>query len=200
MKPEPELLSRYLDGEIELDRLPPELRAEAARFERLVGVLDPGPSRLPPSVKETIMRRLRSEHRDVWRSVRAWAIEPVTVRIRPAAAALAVAAAGALVAVGISAWPRSPEGVPTRFIYVAPQASRVAVTGDFARWDPDGIPLQRRADGVWVAEIELAPGLHHYVFIVDGTEWRPDPNAVSRVDDGFGRQNSVLLVAPRRST
>ncbi len=89
----------------------------------------------------------------------------------------------------------------TRFVFVAPGASQVAVTGDFVNWDPDGIPLASPSrDGVWVAELRLSPGLYHYVFVLDGTEWRPDPNATSQVDDGFGRQNSLLLVpSPQRS-
>jgi hypothetical protein len=55
-------------------------------------------------------------------------------------------------------------------------------------------------DGRWVAELRLLPGVHHYVFVVDGTEWRRDPNAASQVDDGFGQVNSVLLVAEPRSS
>jgi hypothetical protein len=51
-----------------------------------------------------------------------------------------------------------------------------------------------------VAEIALPPGLHHYVFVIDGAEWRPDPNAASQVDDGFGQRNSVLLVPARPET
>ena len=68
------------------------------------------------------------------------------------------------------------------------------MTGEFANWDPQGIAMKRRTDGAWVAEVELPPGLHQYVFIVDGVEWVPDPGALSQVDDGFGRQNSVLLM------
>jgi len=91
--------------------------------------------------------------------------------------------------------------VPVRLVFVAPQATSVAVTGDFASWDPDGIPLTKpQGDGVWSVELELPPGLHHYVFIVNGTEWRPDPNAASQVDDGFGQKNSVLLVQGRRAS
>jgi hypothetical protein len=30
---------------------------------------------------------------------------------------------------------------------------------------------------------------------VNGTEWLPDPRAVSQVDDGFGRVNSVVIVS-----
>ncbi|MGH2604549.1 MAG: hypothetical protein ACRDJ9_34815, partial [Dehalococcoidia bacterium] len=69
MKHEPELLSRYLDGEIAADALPVELRAEAARFERIVAALDRTATRLPPEVKAAVMRRVRREHRDLWRAV-----------------------------------------------------------------------------------------------------------------------------------
>ncbi len=53
---------------------------------------------------------------------------------------------------------------------------------------------------MWVGEIAVPPGLHHYVFVIDGTDWRPDPNAASQVEDGFGQQNSVLLVPIQRAS
>ncbi len=117
------------------------------------------------------MRRVRLERRGPWRTLLGWAIEPVTVRVRPLAGALAAAAAIALFLLGAPFWrggSGSSDDIATRFVYVAPQATQVAVTGDFAGWDPAGIPLERRAGGVWVAEIKLTPGLHHYVFIYRG--------------------------------
>jgi 1,4-alpha-glucan branching enzyme len=84
----------------------------------------------------------------------------------------------------------------TRFVFVAPGASSVRMTGDFVAWDPDGVPLEnQRGTGIWTVDVPLEPGVYQYTFIVDGTEWRPDPHAVSQVDDGFGQQNSVVIVS-----
>jgi 1,4-alpha-glucan branching enzyme len=84
----------------------------------------------------------------------------------------------------------------TRFVFVAPGASTVRMTGDFVGWDPDGVPLEnQRGTGIWTVDVPLEPGVYQYTFIVDGTEWRPDPHAVSQVDDGFGQQNSVVIVS-----
>ncbi|MEX2155482.1 MAG: isoamylase early set domain-containing protein [Gemmatimonadales bacterium] len=200
MKQEHELLRRYLDGELPREALPVELRAEAARFERLFAALDPEDVRLRTTLRADVMRQIRQERRTAWRAFQ-WLVAPRPIRVSPLAAALSAAAVLALVLFTRAAPDRMPglpgaDRVDTRFIYLAPQASRVAVTGDFVNWDPDGVPLERRSDGVWVAELRLEPGLHHYVFVIDGTEWRPDPNAASHVDDGFGRRNSVLLIAP----
>jgi 1,4-alpha-glucan branching enzyme len=95
--------------------------------------------------------------------------------------------------------PSGQSAVSTRFVFLAPNARHVAITGDWVHWDPAGIPLSNpKKDGVWVGEVVVPAGLHHYVFVIDGTQWRPDPNAASQVDDGFGQQNSVLLVPAQR--
>lgn len=213
MKREPENLSRYLDGELELDALPEELRREAESFERLMAPLRDERVVLPPTVRTQAMARIRSLGRSPWRRVLhtavAWVTTPKTLSLRPVTAGLAAAVA---LAVLVVAWPgpvSQPDATPsattvagavTRFVFVAPGARSVAVTGDFVSWDPNGVPLEDpRGNGVWAAELTLEPGLHHYVFIIDGSEWRPDPNA-SQVDDGFGQTNSVLLVPARSAT
>jgi hypothetical protein len=202
MNREPDALRRYLDGELERDALPPELRAEADRFERLFATLDRRAA-LPFSVKARVMDRIRRQPGGGWRRAWQWAIEARTLRLSPLGGALALAAGVALVLLARPFLPDAAEGSETvvaRFVYIAPQASHVAVTGDFANWDPAGIPLERGSGGTWVAEVRLEPGLHHYVFVVDGSEWHPDPNAASQVDDGFGQRNSVLLIPPRRAS
>ena len=56
------------------------------------------------------------------------------------------------------------------------------------------MPLVRTTgDGVWTATLTLPVGQHQYTFVVDGTQWVPDPSAPA-IDDGFGRRNSVLAV------
>lgn len=174
-----------------------DLGPEAERTERLMGLLDRRPVRLPPSVRAGVMARIRQPQLPLWARAWSWLSAP---RLSPLAAGLTLAAAVAVLWLARPA-ERAPGTVPVRLVLLAPEASTVAVTGDFARWDPRGVALKGPQEGgVWTVELQLPPGLHHYVFIVNGTEWRPDPNAASQVDDGFGQQNSVLLVPGRRAS
>lgn len=175
---------------------------EVEQVERLMGTLDRSPVHLP-ALRQSVMAQIRREQSSPWIRMWRWLAAP---RLSPLAATV-VLAAGVALALWLRPSPRpettNPESraVPVRLVFLAPQAATVAVTGDFAHWDPHGIPLTRpQGDGAWSVELRLPPGLHHYVFIVDGTEWQPDPNAASQVDDGFGQKNSVLLVPGPRIT
>jgi len=80
-----------------------------------------------------------------------------------------------------------------RFTLRAPGASRVALVGDFNRWNPAATPLAGRA-GEWEIEVPLTPGRHAYAFVVDGRGWVLDPNAPQERDPDFGRARSVTVV------
>jgi len=84
--------------------------------------------------------------------------------------------------------------LPLQLMVTAPSARTVAVTGSFNRWDAtsDLLSGPDRSDR-WTISLSLPPGRYEYLFVINGTEWTPDPLAPS-VDDGFGGQNSVLLV------
>jgi hypothetical protein len=166
----------------------------------------------PAELRVHVMSRVRALPAPLWRRAVDWLLTPRTLRITPAAGGLAVAA----LAAAVTLWPGSqrtpePEGPvangepaavgerpPTRFVFVAPASSEVSsvrITGDFVAWDPEGIALEDlRGTGVWTVDVPLRPGVYQYTFIVNGTEWRPDPRAISQVDDGFGQLNSVLIV------
>lgn len=181
---------------------------DEARIARLVERLDRRPVTLRPGLRTAVMARVRAEPTSAggraWRWLSAPRVSPLAV------GGLLAAAIAAFVLLRPSPAPPPGTQVPTRaavaaqtvsvrLVFVAPKASSVAVTGDFAGWNPTGIPLARtHHDGLWSVDLDLKPGLHHYVFIVNGTEWKPDPNAASQVDDGFGQKNSILLV-PQRS-
>ncbi len=210
MTSEHEDLSRYLDGELDFSALPEELQREAAEFERLMETLKRRPIQMESTLREAVMDRVRDAARSPWRRGWNWAAAPRTLKVRPLTAGLAMAAALAAILIVRSSDMLEPRPDPnaaavetttTRFVFLAPQASRVAVTGDFVNWDLEGVPLTSVGDdGVWVAELQLPPGVYHYVFVVDGSEWRTDPNAASQVDDGFGQENSVLLVPAQQAS
>ena len=100
--------------------------------------------------------------------------------------ALAVAAGLALVTL-------LPRGKAVPFTLVAPQASSVAVVGDFNDWKPT--PLVKKGEGAWETRLRLAPGQYNYAFVVDGSRWVPDPAAPRNAADDFGSPNSVVTVA-----
>lgn len=188
----------------------PDASREEARFRELMAIVrDTTPA--PPGYRERVMARVRAEGRPAWRRALDWFMRPRELHLSPAGG-LAMAAAASLALLALPGDPREAPGrdgaqgvqtaaapaavqVVTRFVFVAPQASSVHLTGDFLGWDEGGVALaDPRGTGVWMVDLPLDPGVYQYAFVVDGQEWRPDPLAVSQVDDGFGRQNSVVIV------
>jgi 1,4-alpha-glucan branching enzyme len=80
-----------------------------------------------------------------------------------------------------------------RFALAQPAASSVFLSGEFNDWNSAILPLTRDPEGVWSTEIDLLPGTHAYLFVVDGN-WVPDPHAQS-VPNPFGGSNSIIEVA-----
>lgn len=127
-----------------------------------------------------------------------------------AAAASVVFAAGALLSravdrrsvappasAAVAATPARAAG--THFIFVAPNAKRVALVGDFNLWDPARAPMHRIAGtDAWEVDLALPPGRHAYAFVVDG-DVTADPSAPRTAGDDFGRPSSVVLVSSNRS-
>lgn len=91
-----------------------------------------------------------------------------------------------------------PEGeaLPVRFNFRAPFATSVSLVGNFNQWDPARDALHGPdADGAWTIDLVLPSGRYEYRFLVNGSEWVPDPRAQS-VDDGMGGTNSLVMVGP----
>ncbi len=72
-------------------------------------------------------------------------------------------------------------------------AKEVAITGDFNRWEREGLTLKSDGNGKWRTGLELRPGEYQYRLIVDG-QWRDHPEAAKRVPNPFGTENCVLIV------
>ena len=81
-----------------------------------------------------------------------------------------------------------------QFRLYAPEAKSVSLAGEFNRWLTNETLLMRRNGGLWSVEINLEPGTYSYMFVIDGQEWVPDPDADLYRDDGFGYKNSVRRV------
>lgn len=211
-------LQAWLDGELPFEELPAPLRRDAEAWTGLLeDVRALGPTEAPPGAAGRVMASIRAEGRAGARPSRSrlaalagWWVRPRPLRISP----LAAAAALALVAWGAVrlASPGSPivrdvpvaaaEGGPiyVQFLFAAPEARSVALAGDFNEWTPSIELTDPDGDGVWTGRVALRAGVHEYMFVIDGSEWLPDPNALSFTDDGFGRRNSVVAVAPIEQT
>lgn len=94
--------------------------------------------------------------------------------------------------------PASSSDTVVTFVFVAHNATRVSVVGDFNQWNADSTPMQRIGNSsAWTVTLPLAAGRHLYSFLAVGAEgekWAADPYAPAAPDDGFGRVNSVVLV------
>jgi hypothetical protein len=207
-------LNAYLDGELALDQLTAEERAQAAHFDALVaevrGAID---AQAPVDLDVRVMERIaaldplaapvRVSPLRRWTHALVDARE-VRIRLRPVYGLAAAAALAGLLLVspfqlargGSSAAAVSDQAtVYVQFRLQAESASSVALAGSFTGWQPE-YSLHPSADGVWTVVLPIHPGVHDYVFVVDGERWVPDPYA-PQVDDGFGGTNSRLtLLAP----
>jgi hypothetical protein len=76
-----------------------------------------------------------------------------------------------------------------------PYASTVDVIGSFNKWTPSGFRMHWDENRkLWVLPLALEKGRYEYAFLVDGKKVVPDPRALLHQDDGFGNQNSILVV------
>jgi hypothetical protein len=150
--------------------------------------------------------------------VLSWLVQPRRIVLPPiAAAALAAGLVGIGVLGGFAinrdgpsatvrpeqgdvATSRHPDASDTsvrvvKFVIAAPQASSVAIVGDFNKWNATTTPAVREKDGSWTMFVPLRPGRYVYSFVLDGEHFVNDPAAPIAPDDGYGQKNSVVVVA-----
>lgn len=80
-----------------------------------------------------------------------------------------------------------------QFSFKHPNAKKVYIVGEFNSWNETGNPMVKTEPGLWEITLELEEGSYEYKFIADG-QWYVDPEAEQTADDGFGGQNSVVVV------
>ena len=192
------MLQDYLDGYLlpsQREVLESHVRG-CARCRGLVGGLHRLDSRLggledveaPPGLSRAIFEALppQAYGPSPLRRVLTWGVVPLS--------ALLLLAAGVLV----NGWSQLRERVAERevdVILTAPQAVSVAIVGDFNGWDPQRTRLVRASHGgQWRARLRLPPGVYQYSFVLDGVTWVSDPLAKTVLADGFGGENSVIIV------
>jgi glycosidase len=80
-----------------------------------------------------------------------------------------------------------------------PRPKSVHLAGDFNGWSKVASPMQDAGGGVFRTTVDLANGVHHYKFVLDGEKWINDPKFSDKdleVDDNYGGKNSAVLIGP----
>lgn len=82
-------------------------------------------------------------------------------------------------------------GNTTFFLKGHPNAKRIYLAGNFNKWQPKEILMEKEENG-WICRIDLEDGKYLYKFIVDDV-WIEDPNNPLMEPNEYGGFNSVLL-------
>ena len=191
-------LQAYLDGDLPFEQLPVELKAKAEAWDGLLEeVLATSPPGAPLGLDARVMAALEAERQPTWSRWIAWLLRPRMVPIPPAAAL--AAAAAVVIVLGLAGFPGdgavAESRVYVQFVVEAPAAETVHVVGDFTEWQPSVELEDPDGDGVWSGRVPLLPGVHEYMFVIDGADWITDPNAAGYQDDGFGQRNAIVAVS-----
>lgn len=93
-------------------------------------------------------------------------------------------------------WENSNGMVSVRLHFQGAGVQSVSVAGDWNDWNPEAQPM-RQIDhsGTWEITIQVKKGVDlRYQFIVNKTNWLPDPLAPIKVQDQYGGTNSILHI------
>ncbi len=178
------------------------VQADVEAWERMVDAFraEFPPLAPPPWLETRVMAEIEAlpEPGPVRRLIR-WLTAPLPLRLSPLWVGASGAALALVVWLGTGRVPH-PDSEGTTVVYVefaldAPMAASVAVAGDFDGWTGSFALEDQDGDGVWTGRVPLEPGVHAYMFLVDGSRWLTDPEAQRYADDGFGNRNAILAVA-----
>jgi 1,4-alpha-glucan branching enzyme len=87
----------------------------------------------------------------------------------------------------------------TKFSCQAERANSVRLAGTFNDWNAQSTPMSKSGPGEWSVDLELAPGVYEYRFVVDG-QWFNEPECANHescphcVPNPFGSKNQKLQV------
>lgn len=196
----------WLDGELPAEALSAEERALASRMQATLELAATAAEVRSPGLADAVMAGVAAAPAPrprLMERLRA-AIVPGPFALRPA---IALAAACLIAGFGLGLWasslgPAAPamataEDAPTMFVRFDLQvegATTVQLAGSFSGWQP-AHELSPSGNDHWTVTVPLTPGVHDYVFIVDGEQHVLDP-AAPRIADGFGSfNNRIALIA-----
>ena len=210
-------LNRHLDGDLPLEAMGDGARREAEAWERLLDAfrLESPPTQAPPWLETRVMAEIEAlPEPGILARVANWLIRPRPVRVSPLTIGVVATALVGVLLLGRGAplpggsdpdtestFASAPDTsaetgqiVFVQFVLEAPGASSVAVAGDFDGWEGSNVLSDPDGDGVWTGRVPVKPGVHAYMFLVDGSEWITDPRAERYAEDGFGNRNAILAV------
>ena len=201
MRPE---LQGYLDGELRFEELPSELKEQARGWDQVMADLDRhqgADSAAPGWIEGAVMDEIAAgAEASGPTGVLGWLVRPRDIRVSPLYGGLVAAALAVLMFLpgrGSESGPaQTAATIYVQFVLEAPSAQSVAVAGDFNEWEGEHQLIDTDGDGVWTGRIAVEPGIHEYMFVVDGQEWVTPPGAEGYRDDGFGNRNAVVTVLP----
>jgi anti-sigma factor RsiW len=211
-----EILHKYFDGDMSaaekeafMHRLSsePGLKKEFDAFSKALRMVADSPRpAVPPAFTGEVMKRLPAAAIPLGERIRIFLFAGRTFRWNMATA-LATAFVLTVSLLVVSRQYVPPTGptaalrpvaqepvVTVRLNLYAPQARKVAVSGDFNKWQVDADVMSRQDGGVWTIDIKVEPGVYSYMFVVDGKAWVTDPDAETYQDDGYGNKNAVMRV------
>ena len=159
----------------------------------------------PPNLLSSVMMSIQPKKTSWVRRITAWAKSPKTFTFTPMRVApVAIAIIGVLFVSGywihqqkeFRSYPAQAESrIPVVFNLSIPEAQAVAVVGTFNGWKPRGYEMQFNPEKkIWSLTVRLPEGRYEYAFLVDGQRVLPDPEASLYQDDGFGNENSVMIL------
>lgn len=159
----------------------------------------------PPTLLSSVMEALQPKRSAWWRRIYLWAQAPKTIRLTPLQ--LAPVAAVLIVVILLSsllfirqketAYLQSSGGrpIPVVFSLNLSGTQSVSVIGTFNAWKPQGYEMQPdRELKRWSLAVSLPEGRYEYMFLVNSQKMILDPEALIHQEDGFGNQNSVLVL------
>jgi hypothetical protein len=198
-------LQLHLDGELPMDGVEEESRRDAEAWERLLDAFRAEMPQTPPLpwLETRVMAEIEAlPEPGLLRRLAHWLWAPRPMRVSPLLLGFGTAAAVVALWVGRGAFPGSPAPgggedvvVYVQFALEAPSAQSVAVAGDFDEWTGAYALEDADGDGTWTGRVPLRPGVHAYMFLIDGSTWTTDPEAQRYTEDGFGNRNAILAVA-----
>jgi len=151
---------------------------------------------------QKVLAGLEPKRPSLWGRFYLWLLKPKTLEIRPLQLAPVVVCLVAFFAIiAVKSDDPITEGAVSlrtvRFVLndVNKNASQVSVIGSFNNWKAErSIMYYDSETEAWVLEAQLPPGDHEYLFLVNGEQLVPDPQAQLTRDDGFGNKNSIIFV------
>lgn len=120
-----------------------------------------------------------------WEKIRAFIFQPGRLVTASLAAAVAV-----LIFV---LWAPQTILQPNRFVIYRPDVTRAEIAGSFTDWQR--VPMRAVGNsGYWEIVLALPEGEHRFSYILNGQDSFPDPTILTREQDDFGGENSVILI------